>query len=631
MQLPYTEFYRKASTRIFLIQIIMRITIIIVLLSLSIFNSLHMDAQQTKINSLRNDLTYAKADSTKIEILTQLGLQYWDVAQLDSSTRSFQQALDLLQKNNHSIEHELDLLSKLDYNANVTGNFPLSIKYATKALELSEQTNNTLQTAFALSVLGRNYSGMGDLRIALDYFFRAKKVFETYESGHWAIQNIAETYLKMHKVDSAMFYNRKAAYIADTGQNQQYMAAYATRVFGSIYAEKGENRLALKYYRQFITDFYNHNLNNREIGHVYFGMAKLFQEKKQIDSSIFYAEKALASAKIYSDHEHIFNSSDLLYHLYDSLQIENKAYAYYKTSVQAKESMAIRQAQNLAFNEQIREKEKLETDIKKAQRTKLLIIISALIVAIITFLAWNRIRQLRLKHKMILEQKETEKLKTKYEKDLLKLEAKALRAQMNPHFIFNCLNSIKSLINRNENDKAAAYLITFSKLIRTLFQNSDKREVSLFEELETCKFYTQLEKLRFDDKVEFVFDEDINIDLKDIKLPALILQPFIENAIWHGLVPKGSGGKIIVSIKEKNNTVECIIDDNGIGRELSKQYKAQYESTRQSKGIGLTQTRLELDKILNDREDSLEIIDKISESGAAEGTKVIITFKEIGN
>ena len=220
-----------------------------------------------------------------------------------------------------------------------------------------------------------------------------------------------------------------------------------------------------------------------------------------------------------------------------------------------------------------------------------------------------------------------EQLKSLHEKELLELEAKALRAQMNPHFIFNSLNSIKSLINKNENDKAAGYLTTFSKLIRTLFQNSDKREVSLFEEIETCKLYTQLERMRFGDKIEFIFNVDETIDLKDIKVPALILQPFIENAIWHGLIPKETGGNITVTVKQNNGTVECIIDDDGIGRELSKQYKVQYEATHQSKGIGLTQSRLELDKILNEREDSILIIDKKNED-IAEGTKVIITFGE---
>ncbi|HRO70605.1 MAG TPA: histidine kinase, partial [Chitinophagaceae bacterium] len=215
-----------------------------------------------------------------------------------------------------------------------------------------------------------------------------------------------------------------------------------------------------------------------------------------------------------------------------------------------------------------------------------------------------------------------------HEKDLLELEARALRAQMNPHFIFNSLNSIKSLINKNENEKAAEYLTTFSKLIRTLFLNSDNREVSLHEEIETCKLYAQIERMRFGDKVDFGFDIDQNIDLKDIRVPALIIQPFIENAIWHGLVPKEQGGRLLVTVRKNNGAIECIIDDNGIGRELSLKYKAQYESSHQSRGISLTRTRLELDKFLNNREDGIEIIDKLDEYGKPAGTTVILTFKD---
>ena len=224
--------------------------------------------------------------------------------------------------------------------------------------------------------------------------------------------------------------------------------------------------------------------------------------------------------------------------------------------------------------------------------------------------------------------KKGEQLRFSNEKELLEFEARALRAQMNPHFIFNSMNSIKSLINKDEKDKAATYLTTFSKLIRTLFNNSDKREVSLYEELETCKLYTQLEKMRFDNKVEFVFDVDETIDLKDFKVPALILQPFIENAIWHGLMPKETGGKIIISVKKVEGTIQCIIEDDGIGRELSIKNKPKYESVHQSKGIGLTKSRLELDKLLNEREDKIFIIDKEDEKGIPEGTKIIISFKE---
>ena len=116
--------------------------------------------------------------------------------------------------------------------------------------------------------------------------------------------------------------------------------------------------------------------------------------------------------------------------------------------------------------------------------------------------------------------------------------------------------------------------------------------------------------MRFGDKVDFKFDIEPNIDLKDVKVPALILQPFIENAIWHGLIPKESGGTVLVSVKEKNGIIECTIDDEGIGRALSMAYKAQYESTHHSKGIGLTLSRLQLDRQLNNREDVIQIIDK---------------------
>ena len=245
-------------------------------------------------------------------------------------------------------------------------------------------------------------------------------------------------------------------------------------------------------------------------------------------------------------------------------------------------------------------------------------IVGVLVIGLFIFFYKQHISSVRKK----------ERKKIVHERELLEMEAKALRAQMNPHFIFNSLNSIKSLINKNDNEKAAGYLATFSKLIRTLLQNSDKREVSLFEELETCKLYTQLEKMRFGDKVNFIFDIDETIDLKDIKVPALVLQPFIENAIWHGLVPKESGGKVTVTVEENKGTIECVIDDDGIGRELSGKYKTQYEATHQSKGIGLTQSRLELDKLLNEREDSIRIIDKKSDSGIPAGTKVIISFKE---
>jgi two-component sensor histidine kinase len=239
------------------------------------------------------------------------------------------------------------------------------------------------------------------------------------------------------------------------------------------------------------------------------------------------------------------------------------------------------------------------------------------LTAIVYLIVWARVKSVR----------KQERIKAEHEKQLLELEAKALRAQMNPHFIFNCLNSIKSLIQDDQKDKSVTYLTTFSKLIRTLFNNADKKEINLFDEIETCKLYLQLESMRFDSKFYYTVNVDESIDLKSVHVPALIIQPFIENAIWHGIIPKG-GGKVSLSVLKNNDGIAIIIDDDGMGREASKQNKALSNIGHQSKGVNLTQSRLELDNLLQQRQAKLEVIDKKNEKAVGTGTTVIIKIKE---
>jgi hypothetical protein len=221
-----------------------------------------------------------------------------------------------------------------------------------------------------------------------------------------------------------------------------------------------------------------------------------------------------------------------------------------------------------------------------------------------------------------------ERLKIKYKIERTELEAKALRAQMNPHFVFNCLNSIKSLIQEDQKDKSIVYLTTFSKLIRTLFNNADKKEITLYDELETCKLYLQLEAMRFDAKFSYSVNINPEIDLKSIYVPALIVQPFIENSIWHGLVPKEANGYVNLSVAKNDNTIKIVVDDDGIGREASKLNKAVSRIAHQSKGVNLTQSRLKLDNLLQRRQAHLDIIDKKDDQGIASGTTVILKISE---
>ena len=173
------------------------------------------------------------------------------------------------------------------------------------------------------------------------------------------------------------------------------------------------------------------------------------------------------------------------------------------------------------------------------------------------------------------------------------LRLTALRSQMNPHFIFNALNSIKLYIINNDSKNAAHYLNKFSKLIRKILEASSYKKITLKEELETMDLYLTIENIRFSDEINFEVLIDDGIDLNRINIPPLILQPFLENAIWHGLSSKK--GKKNITIHISQNSAEfsqIVITDNGIGRKASNQIKQQKSIHRKSIGIELTKERL---------------------------------------
>jgi ligand-binding sensor domain-containing protein/anti-sigma regulatory factor (Ser/Thr protein kinase) len=220
-----------------------------------------------------------------------------------------------------------------------------------------------------------------------------------------------------------------------------------------------------------------------------------------------------------------------------------------------------------------------------------------------------------------------EKQQLKFDREVMELEAQALRAQMNPHFIFNCLNSIKLLINEDKKRQAVIYLTTFSKLIRSQLSNTQK-EISLAEEIKTCRLYVQMESLRFGNKVSCEFMIPENTDLYSLMVPPLIIQPFIENAIWHGILPKEEGGAVVLKIEETADAIQCIIDDDGIGRTQSQQHQSATATTHQSKGMQLTQSRMHLYNLAHHHDSTITVTDKKDEEGKVCGTTVTINFKK---
>ncbi|NQY28683.1 MAG: histidine kinase [Flavobacteriaceae bacterium] len=205
------------------------------------------------------------------------------------------------------------------------------------------------------------------------------------------------------------------------------------------------------------------------------------------------------------------------------------------------------------------------------------------------------------------------------------LALKSLRSQMNPHFIFNALNSVNSFIASNDERRANRYLTDFSKLMRSVLENSEEDFIPLSKEIELLQLYTKLEHFRFQDKFDYniTVDEAINVD--DFLIPPMLLQPYIENAVWHGLRYKEEKGLLQISLKiREDNELQIVIEDNGIGRSKSKALKTTHQKNQNSKGMGNIKKRV---AILNEMyADKVDVfIEDIPNDG---GTKVVLTLKK---
>ena len=218
-----------------------------------------------------------------------------------------------------------------------------------------------------------------------------------------------------------------------------------------------------------------------------------------------------------------------------------------------------------------------------------------------------------------------EKLKAKYDVELAELKIISLRSQMNPHFIFNSLNAIKLYIIDNEKENAVYYLNKFSKLIRKILSSTREKQISLAEEIETIKLYIDIENIRFNNEIVATYEIDETLSLDTIKIPSLILQPFVENAIWHGLSLRKDQKKLHISIYKKEEThIEIRIVDNGIGRERSSLLKQKKLYKKESIGINLTKERLSnFEKDYKHRY-KLQFVDLYNDKKIPSGTIVIL-------
>jgi LytS/YehU family sensor histidine kinase len=254
---------------------------------------------------------------------------------------------------------------------------------------------------------------------------------------------------------------------------------------------------------------------------------------------------------------------------------------------------------------------------KRQQSINLLITLIAVIIALIAVIIYRL---------WISAKKE----KTLAEKEKILMELKALRAQMNPHFIFNAINSIQNFILDNDQDSAQKHLSRFSKLIRMVFENSGYENIPLDEEIKMLELYLEFEMVRFSSRFRYKITVDDSLDKSHTFIPPLIIQPYVENAVWHGLMHlKDRQGEVIINFERHNNQLKCTVDDNGIGRAHSMELKK--DSVHKSMGLSITAERLEIGNKLFKSKMSVNFTDKLNKDGTSAGTRVELLVPTIIN
>lgn len=296
---------------------------------------------------------------------------------------------------------------------------------------------------------------------------------------------------------------------------------------------------------------------------------------------------------------------DLVDKLYTIKEQEISQAARFSKDIIAKQNRILSLESDRALSES-----KYELNIEQAKLQKLIIyslIGGVLLLLILAFLMFKNIKQQRLANNL--------------------LALKSLRSQMNPHFIFNALNSVNSFIASNDERTANKYLTDFSLLMRAVLENSEQDFIPLEKEIELLKLYTKLEHFRFQDKFDYTINIDETIKIIDFVIPPMLLQPYIENAVWHGLRYKKTKGFLEISIMQTTSEeIKITISDNGIGREKSKDLKTTNQQKQNSKGMGNIKKRV---AILNTmyKDKITVVINDLLEEGDV-GTQVVVTLKK---
>jgi len=572
------------------------------------------------------------SDTTRKTILLRnIGIIYQDMGRGDKADEYYAKSLFLAEQVGDSSNMVL-VLKSIATRLNTLMDFNNAIEISLRALKIAERNNYYGSIASVLTNLSITFGMMEDYEKALYYQRKTLDYKDTVNDKKGiasTYSNLGLVFKKMGILDSAEYYYALSLKLNnELGESKSLMTVYDN--IASLYLEQEQYNKALKMYLKGIKiaikskDPENTALYNNDIGKVYFEIGdyesanryflnglrlvgqgvstevtiQLYQNLYKLNKKTGNAAKAL----YYSDNYHAIKDSVL--DIEKQKQINDLETKYQTEKKENKIKLLTK------------EKELKDIEIEKQKTFTYEMVAFALIVLFIAVLFFSRYR---------LKQQNKQ---SKLEKEKFETEGKLLRSQMNPHFLFNSLNSIQSFISSNEQFKAMTYLSKFGKLTRDILEYSRESFITLEEEISSLRLYIELELLRQKGVIEYSIKVADNIDSEIVLIPPIIVQPFVENALKHGLRQKQGDGLLEINFHLKGDKLICIVTDNGIGRKASMEKK---DNNHQSLGMQITAERLQNLNTKSNLGMKFEVTDLYDDSGNPRGTEVkIILPKKLG-
>jgi len=535
------------------------------------------------------------------------------------------------------------------------GDYEHAFDYARKSLELSKRSGADFSLSWkqynvqaALSDIASLYTTAGDYETAMNYILENARYGKENKTG-WENfdRDIANLYCTMGKYDSALVYANRIDTFVPPG-----LFPGRSAVLGQIYLN------GTKEYDKAIAEFTRCSDTVRKYLPdtiyatarylIYIGQA--YEGNKNYNTALKYAAQGVRLVEEKNQRPLMMQGYQVLSSIYHHLGNNDSAYEYIlryhtlKDSIQNKQFLLrIYNSKKDAADEKkearlslLDKDNKLKTEQLKQelqQKKFLLILFSAFVLTGIfvyrSIYLRRKNEKLRLENELTVQRLENEKKHAELKRQASDLQMQALRAQMNPHFIFNSLSSINWFIMENDKDTASDYLTRFSRLMRMVL-NAQKPMIPLEDELKMLQLYLDMERLRLENSFDYSITFTNTIDAGNVSIPPMLLQPFCENAIWHGFKNKEGQGHININIRTEDHLLECIITDDGIGRKQAALFKRKSSKNEGSMGLEITRERLALFSEENNAEADFEMEDLVDEIGQGKGTRVIlkIVYKE---